>query len=401
MGSKFILLVFLAKLLTPGEVGTLNLMTVTIANGVMLAGMQFFLYANRELAAAPLEKKGYVVRNQMAFYGALYCVVFPLALLVFVFGLLPWALAGWFFAILVSDHASYELQRVLASTHRAVKSNVIHTVRTGLWVYPMVVVMFIKPAARHLTVVWAFWLSFSLFSVMLALWYNRRLGAKSAFKMPTDWEWIRRGMRTTLNFLPVTISLLAITLVDRYSIERWWGRDLVGVYALYSTIANLVVAFPEAGLTTVMQPQIIAAYAEGRMDDHRRLLRQLGLRLVVIVLLCSAFAAFGLLAALKYYVRKPIYTEHLAAFWVILLAAAVNAMGMWPHNELYSRHVDKMISRSSIVSAVVLVVLIMTLVPRWGLMGAGISLLICWTVMFALKYGASVRSRSAVAETGA
>ncbi len=129
MGSKFILLIFLAKLLMPSEVGMLNLMTVTIANGVMLAGMQFFLYANRELAAAPPEKKGYVVRNQMAFYAALYCVVFPLALLVFVFGLLPWALAGWFFAILLSDHASYELQRVLASTHRAVKSNVIHTIR--------------------------------------------------------------------------------------------------------------------------------------------------------------------------------------------------------------------------------------------------------------------------------
>lgn len=386
MASKFILVVVLAKLLPPQQVGVYSLMVVTVANGVLLAGMQFFLFANRELAAAEPDRRAPIVRNQFVFYGLLYAVVLPLFLIVFVQRFLGWELIGWFYVILVADHISYELQRILAATERAVKSNVIHTIRTGLWVYPLVGILLLAPDARELRTLWVFWLAGSLASIVLALFWLRGLGLRESAKAPVDWDWLKSGIRTTLHYLPVTLILLVMTLMDRYCLERFAGKEFVGAYSVYLTIANIVVTFPEAGIATVMMPKIIAAFAEGNREEHARLLRQFARSLVVTTLVTAALAVGALYAALAVYITDPIYRDMIAAFWVLLGATCLTTISLWPHYDLYSRQKDKEITWVAVAAVIPFIVLNIWLVPRYGIMAAAWALLVSQAIMLAGKW---------------
>lgn len=370
MASKFLLIMFIAKILTERDSGTLNLMTQTIGNGVMLAGLQFFLYANRELSGVDESERGNVIRNQLVFYSRLYIVVLPLFLIVFAIHTLDWHLAGWFYAILISDHASYELQRMLASTHRAVKSNVIHTIRTGLWVYPLIAIMIVSPSAQNLTTIWASWLGASVLSVILAAWWLRGIGIREAFQKSVNWEWIKSGFKTTLQYLPVTGYLVVSTLIDRFVLENFHGREIVGVYGIFVTVANIVVTFPEAGICTVMGPKIINAYAQEKFDEHRQLLRDFSRKLIAMVAVLSVVAIIALVLALKFYVKKALYIDNVWAFGPILGSCAFVAIGVWPHFALYSRKLDKEIVYITILCTIAYLISIFITVPIFGIMGA-------------------------------
>ena len=370
MASKFLLIMYIAKVLQDKDTGTLNLMTQTIANGVMLAGMQFFLYANRELSGADEADRGKVIRNQIVFYSRLYIFVLPIFLVAFGIGTLNWHLIGWFYAILLSDHASYELQRMLASTHKAVQSNVIHTIRTGLWVYPLIAVMVFAPTTQNLTTIWVSWLIASLLSVVLSIYWLRGTGIQEAFKQPVDWSWIKDGVKVTTQYLPVTANLFVTTLIDRYALEFFHGREIVAVYGIFVTVANIVVTFPEAGICTVMGPKIINAYAQQRYEEHRELLRDFSKKLIAMVAVLSVVAVIALLLALKFYVKKSLYIDNVWAFGPILGSCAFVAIGVWPHFALYSRKLDKEIVYITILCTVGYIIALFATVPAFSIVGA-------------------------------
>ncbi len=373
MASKFILIVSFAKLLKPEEVGLFGLMTQTINTCVMLAGMQFFLYSTRSLAGATADRQPAMVRDQAVYTGLLYLVAFPLFLIVFITHMLPWALAPWFYLLVVVEHISYELQRVLASVGQPVNSNVIHTVRTGAWVYILVPLMFIYKPLRQINTVWILWFMASGLSVLMSAWMLRGRGWGNAIKTPVDWTWIKSGIKVVAHYLPVTITLMITALFDRYTLDAYAGKAYVGAYTFYFTIANIVVAFPEAGIATVMSPKIIAEYSFGRMDSFHKMLVLFRNRLLGSIVVTAGAAIIAALLALKFYVREPIYRECLPVFYMLLFSSSLLTLSLWPHQNLYARHHDKPLVIISLVAIIPYIALNLLLVPRFGIFGAASS----------------------------
>ena len=393
MASKFVLLTAMARYFTPSDVGIYGLMVVTIANCAMLAGMQFFLYANRSLAAAA-PRAGLVavtIRNQFVFYGLLYLLVLPLFLWVFVTGALPWPLAVWFYSLVVVEHISYELQRILANLARPIRSNVIHTIRTGVWVYLLLALILGAPSLRDVRTLWCCWLAGSLASVALGLYWLRNLEWASVWRTPVDWPWIKSGCVTTLHYIPTTLVLFLSTTVDRYTLDHFVGKPSVGAYTFFASVTNVVVSFPEAGIATVMVPQIISAFAEGRFQEHARLLKDFARKLAWSIVLTSAGAILAVLLALEYYVREPIYKASLNAFWLLLLSSGLTTLSLWPHHSLYSRNLDKPLVGVGLIAVVPFIILNLTLIPRFGIMGAACAALTMQAIMFLGKLALSRR----------
>ncbi len=397
MAAKFILILALARLITPQEVGTFSLVSATVANGVLLMGLQFFLFANRELAAVDRPERGKIIRNQAALYGASYAVVLPLSTLLFFFGILEWSVAPWFYLIMVLDHASYELVRILVSDGRTARANLIHAIRTGFFVIPLLAMMFLSTQFRNLTWVWFWWAAFSAISVGLAAWYLRSMGVLRAFKSKPDWSWVREGLKTSVRYIPVTLSLIAFTALDRYALELLGPgsddnrRALVGVYGLYVMVGNLVVTFPEAGLVSVLQPLMIRAYRTQEYQELRRLNYKLFFSLAKTGLALCFIAALGLIGALFVFIKEPIYKELLPAFAVVLLGAYLNALAMSPRNLLYAMDDDRSISIMTICGMALFLVLAIPLAPAAGVMGvaaavaAGYALRLALGLMFARR----------------
>jgi O-antigen/teichoic acid export membrane protein len=100
LGSKFVLIFLLAKLLEPAEVGLYGLLTVTIAYALMALGFDFYSYATRELINTDRSQWAALIRDQGVFYSIAYAIVLPLCVMVFWKEYLPWTLMFWFFPLL-------------------------------------------------------------------------------------------------------------------------------------------------------------------------------------------------------------------------------------------------------------------------------------------------------------
>ena len=112
LASKFLLIFFLAKFLEPAELGLYGLLTVTIGYALYLLGFDFYTFTTREILKRERHEWGGLLKDQGALSLVLYVIVLPLLSLIFLEGLLPWSVAGWFFILLVLEHLTQELGRL-------------------------------------------------------------------------------------------------------------------------------------------------------------------------------------------------------------------------------------------------------------------------------------------------
>ena len=70
LGSKFVLIFVLAKLLEPAEVGLYGLFTVSSGYVLMALGFDFYTYATRELINTDRSQWLSLLRDQSVFYAS-------------------------------------------------------------------------------------------------------------------------------------------------------------------------------------------------------------------------------------------------------------------------------------------------------------------------------------------
>lgn len=339
LGSKFVLIFVLAKLLKPAEVGLYGLMTVTIGYMLMALGFDFYTYVTRELINTDRKDWSALLRDQGVFYGITYAVILPLSLFVFWYGFLPWSLALWFFPLLVLEHVAQEFNRLLVAMSEPLWASVVLFARQGLWAIVAAMWMWLMPDQRNLNFVFAAWAVGALLACVIAA--TRLRGLDSApLARAINWQWIKRGVQVAVPFVLATLSLRALYTFDRYWIESLSGLEVLAAYVLYMGIANVIMTFLDASVFTFIYPALIAA--AGRRDQAgfnkhmQRLTRQTlvvtaGLSLTVILL------AKPLLA----WINKPIYSQYFSLLYWSVLAAALSAISMIPHYGLYAHHRDR------------------------------------------------------------
>lgn len=348
LGSKFVLIFILAKLLEPLEVGLYGLMTVTINYVLMALGFDFYTYATRELINTERSQWLGLLRDQSVFYGIAYAVILPLSLFIFGYGFLPWRLALWFFPLLVLEHVAQEFNRLLVAMSEPLWASVVLFARQGLWSIVAALWMWLMPEQRNLNFVLAAWAAGALLACMIAVTRLRGLDS-AALARGINWAWIKRGVRVAIPFVLATLSLRALYTFDRYWIEALSGLEVLAAYVLYMGIANVIMTFLDASVFTFIYPALIAA--AGKRDQTvfnkhmQRLKRQtlvvtLGLSLAVIILAHPVLA----------WLNKPVYTKYFSLLYWSVLAAALSGISMIPHYALYARHCDRPIIVSHLVS---------------------------------------------------
>ena len=348
LGSKFVLIFALAKLLQPAEVGLYGLLAVTIAYVMMALGFDFYSYATRELINTDRKDWSALLRDQGVFYGITYAIILPLSLLIFWHGFLPWSLALWFFPLLVLEHIAQEFNRLLVAMSEPLWASVVLFARQGLWSIVAAVWMWLVPDQRSLGFVFAAWTAGGLLACVIAAARLRNLDSRSLARA-IDWSWIKRGVLIAIPFVFATLSLRALYTVDRYWIEALSGLEVLAAYVLYMGIANVIMTFLDASVFTFLYPALIAAAAkrdQAAFDNQmKRLTRQtllatLGISLVVLLLAKPLLAWIG----------KPVYSQYFSLLYWTVLATALSGISMIPHYGLYACHRDRPIIFSHLAS---------------------------------------------------
>lgn len=382
--SKFILMVVLAAYLSTEELGVFALSMVTITLALYFVGMDFYLFSAREILSRPEQAHTRMIRDQFVFHLVVYLGGLPLLALVFIAGVIPWVYAPWIFVLLVLEHFSQELYRLLITLSRPIQASLVLFFRGGAWVYAVLALFLALEQARDLSLLFAGWVAGVACSIGLAAFFLRKMDWKAAFGSSVDWRWIRSGLKSSTVFLAATLALQTVLFADRYFVEAYLGQAAVGVYALFASFASVIQTFVVTGVISILYPKIVSAFQAGEYEEYRRLMRKMAIGAAVACSVLVALAAM-MIDPILTVIGKPVFKESVGVFWFMLAASVVLVLSWLPHYALYVRKKDWFILYCSIAALGAMVACNVVLIPMFGLVGAATSQLIAAAVLLVGK----------------
>lgn len=353
LGSRFLLVVFLARFLRPEDVGLYGLVVATITVAVMAVGLDFYTYSSRELLGTDRQEWNKRLSDQAVLHALTYLIALPALLTLFVWGLLPWSVWVWFLLLLILEHVGRELNRLLIISDRPLYAGGVLFLQRGIWAAVVPLSMWLWPAARSLNVVFGSWTACASIAVLAGA-HGVRPYLPTTLPKTVDWAWLRTGVRVGLTFLVGTLSLKVLFAVDRYAVRALDGEAILGVYTLFASVAMSAMAFLDAGVFAFTFPALVRAGRSGDLggvsDGVTRMLSQ---TVSVTVVLASALA-LGMPILVRL-LPDPVYAANIHLFWGLLIMVMVYALGMVPHFGLYALSEDRAILLSQIGGLLVFV----------------------------------------------
>lgn len=389
LGSKFLLIFFLARFLEPEELGLYGLLVATVGYVLYLLGLDFYSYSTRELLKHDKGEWGGLLKSQAALTMILYGIFLPLLLLIFVSGSLPWWMAGWFFVLLILEHLNQEAMRLLITASEPFWANIVLFLRQGAWALIGVAAMFLDGAMRNLEFVMAAWTLGGLLALLLAIWRLVLMGT-AGWQRQVDWRWITQGIKVALPLLIATLAVRGLFTFDRYWLESLAGLEVLGAYVLFIGLANAMGAFLEAGVFAFIYPGLIKACQQADTAAFRLGMRKLWQQTVMLI------AVFCLLAMtvidwLIDWLDRAVYRESVGLFPWVLLAMALYQLSMIAHYGLYAQRRDGAIIGSHIAALLAFMPATWILLDHWPDLAVPIGLCAAFSLMLVWKTLAYIR----------
>lgn len=392
MGSRFILIFSIAKLLTPAEVGSFGLMLATVSFSVLVIGADYYTYAQRELLARPIEEWSFVIQNQVKAQLLLYCVLIPAQLAIFIFGYIDWQYAIWFFALLLVEHIAQEINRMLVIMHKQFMASWVLFVRMGSWVLFVIPLMVFFPEYQNIRTLYSAWLMGCFAAIVMGLF-----AIKKAVPMwhwqPTDRIWMNKGFRVGGAFLLATICMKGLLTFDRYAVEALGNPEMLGVYVFYIGIVMGVYSILDPAVFSFLYPKMLQNYQMHRQDEYKKTFKELMWSTIVISLFLAVFI-WVITPYLIDWIDKPVYKEYIESLGFLIIAGFLFAIGYIPHYALYAMKADKWIMTAHITALLVFFAVVAVIrSENTGIQTVSIALVFAFSWMLIVKTASYLYNR--------
>lgn len=384
LASRFVLVIFIAKFLSTEELGAYSLFAASITYALFFVGMDFYTFSSREILSVDKSLWFGIVKNQFVFYLLFYFIGFPLIYSLFYFGFLPKQFILWFYLILVAEHLAQESMRLLVVLDKAFLANISLFIRSGVWVYAAVVIMFFSDGLREVTTILDLWLVGSSLSILLVIPQLKRLHQISASSQKIDFSWMLQGIKVAIPLLIGTLALRSIYLVDRYSLSYFANLSAVGIYSFYSSFASALLAFVDAVVVMQIYPKIVSSVKNNDLNGlvyyKRKFVKSVSILSLILVVLLPVGVYLLLL-----WMNKSEYLEYIPLLALLMLSSIIYSYALLPHYELYAHNEDKKIITSSVLAAIVGVIIMPVGAYYYGVYGVAGGQVLAVTFLYVYK----------------
>ena len=334
LSIRFLFIFFLAKYLDPASVGYYGLFTSAVSYSMYFVGLDFYIYTTREIIHTTRDRRGQMLKGQLALSAVLYVALLPIAIILLRYVGLPTHLILWFAPLLALELFNQEVYRLLSALSHQNFASMLLFMRQGSWGLMIVALLAWSTENRHLDAVMALWTLAGLFTSVLGILKLKRLQI-GGWSLPIDVVWIRKGITLSATFLVATLALRGVQTIDRYWLESLGGIEVVGAYVLFLGMAGALMVFLDAGLFAFAYPELIRLVHEG---DHMLVRKRMWQMLVQTLAMSTAFTLFSwfVLPILLNWIGNPVYSSAFYLYPWVLAAVIINALGMVPHYMLYA-----------------------------------------------------------------
>jgi O-antigen/teichoic acid export membrane protein len=382
--GRFALTIYMARFLPLETIGLFGL--IAGAAGLMpaLSGMGLNFFLSRELVDKNDLDAGVLIRDRLAVtisVMALFCLVGA--------GI---QMAGHFklpinaplvAAIIVLDTVAFDLHMSLISLRRSVLANALLSLRSGAWVFPAIGLGVLHPSSRTLDCILYWWLAGLSTYYLVLLVAFRQWPIKDIAAVAVRWSHNFGAMRRGWLIYASDVGLAGSLYLDRYVVAHFLGLSETGIYSLYWTIANGAHMLITAAIVQPSTPALISALKRGEgawLSVFKQ--RFIGIALVFlplsVMMFVSAVYILPHLGVTKLAAQPALFAMMLGGILVRLFADNMNAA-------LYTRHMDFIFSTINLAGLAFAFVAECLLLKWFGILGAGLAMLIIPAFLFAAR----------------
>ena len=384
LGSKFLLSIYLVKFLSLEANGEYGIFVATISMLTYVLGLDFYSFNNREILQENSLESGKKIKNQFFLFTLVYLLVLPL---LYVFGLFDFIGEKYillFYLILIFDHISIELYRLLVVFSKPIQANMNLFLRTGIWILVLIFAWHYDfKDLKNLKSVFNLWLVGSFLSVVYSIFSISTVGVKIPWKEKMETKWILKGLRIALPFFIATLSYKIIQFADRYMVEFYLGTKQTGIYYFFSNISMLIETFVQTTVVMIYSPKLIASLKKDKpfqIDIFKNFSKE-----IIIYSVVAVASVCAIIYPLLHVVEKTELFLSISVFFVMVITRFIFNISLIYHFKLYVGKKDRVIMTSTLVAVLFNISLNFILIPLYGLIGGAVATLISIFVMMSFK----------------
>ncbi len=384
LGSKFLLSIYLVKFLSLEANGEYGIFVATISLLTYILGMDFYSFNNREILQNDIEDAGSKIKDQFILFFFIYLLVLPSLYFIGLFDFIGHQYLLLFYLILIFDHLSTELYRLLVVFSKPIQANINLFLRTGIWILVLISAWHYDfKDLKNLESVFYFWMVGSIISVIYSIFSLSNLSIKIPWNSKINNKWILKGLKIAMPFFIATLSYKIIQFADRYMVEYYLGTKQTGVYFFFSNISMLIETFVQTTVVMIYSPKLIASFNEDKVKQltiFKKFSKE-----VIIYSLIAVLGVCLMIYPLLYIVEKTDLYNSIGVFFVMASTRLIFNISLIYHFKLYVSKKDKVIMTSTVIALFFNIVLNVILIPSYGLIGGSIATLISILIMMGMK----------------
>jgi O-antigen/teichoic acid export membrane protein len=387
--SNILLIVILAKNLSPSGFGVFSLIRTTVIIGVYLVGLELYNYTNRNIPGRNTEEGAGLFGNVLFFETGFMILVFAC---LFGFGL-DGAFARAInigehqgllrigFVILFMTLISREFMRYFVITKRIQYSNWINFFISNLWII--------------LAALWWLWRGEVTIGQVIGLWLvTTTLALVYIGFTCREWKYLPKNLspRTVKKAIGFSFFLYITSMTqqtsnraDFYLLSYYHGTRIAGIYTFSYTIVAFGIGFIGTILSDLLIPYITEYHNLGKKEEKLKVFTRLihyGFLFIFPALLVFILEGRGIIPLIG-------KAEYLEAYRILPFLVIIMTVGNFVSAAQYLIFLEnriKLIALVNLVGAVTNIGLNLILIPRFSYFGAAIASVCSFSLVLMLFY---------------
>lgn len=327
----------IAKYLSIADVGNYGIYVSIITISLYFVGLDFYTFSTREILKNSANPSiSTIIYNQFIFLALSYLIllmVWPIILSlsgVKIFG-------AWLFLLTISEHLSQELYRILVIKSKITFANFILFLRSGLWCYISVPLIYFNYFTLH--DIFLLWIVFSLGSVVLGAVYIYITLDLYVNDFYFNLSWLLSGIKISIRFFVGTLCLRGIYYFDKVIAINFVSSPDIGIYVFYFGITSAVQAVIDVLVVTRYYPDMVSAIQSNDRHKSERTFSLFKKKMTffnLILYVLSIIACYIMVTITD----KIDYISHFGWFLLIVLSNILINLSMPFHYILYAKGKD-------------------------------------------------------------
>lgn len=383
--SKFILFIYLARNMSPEDLGLFGIIIAILIISVQITGFELHYVNSRNIAEEKDQSIAAIIKAQFLFHMLSYIIILPCLSLIFFYEILDWTFFLIISLLLIFEHLSQEMIRFLQFTFNPVKSAFLIFLRSGIWAFMLIILCEFYSFELTVKSVLTIWLIFSIIATIYGVVALRKfLLTRNKIKL-LSFSWLKSVLIKSLPFFLTTTCFTISQFTDRFVLNNIIGSFGVGIFFFMASMASALNLFVSFSVGVFYGPMTIRAFRKNGLSEYLKV-RHIFIKKSIIYVSIGLVVAIILIHPALYFINKAEYYSYIYIYYLMLFANCLMIGSDFSNLEMYVRGLDLEMMFSAIIGLVMTFIIVVLFVLLWGMRGIGYAVILSVSINWLLRH---------------